>query len=203
MDKITHLKNIILISCLGFSVGGLAYADTEVTPAPSTNTTVIPTGNAEATISDPSLQTAIQSALNSFKDKVNVTVMNGVVNLSGQLDSDTDYEKVVTITESTPGVIDINVDNLSVKDSQSPLTDTFITAKVKGELLKSDIMGEDIPSWSVSVETKDGQVFLSGTIGSEQEKQSIINLIKGVKGVAKINDEIEVSGKPTAENTSL
>jgi hyperosmotically inducible protein len=39
------------------------------------------------------------------------------------------------------GVKDIKVDMLTVKESKQPLKDTYITAKVKGLLLRADILG--------------------------------------------------------------
>ena len=144
----------------------------------------------------------VQAILASYKDKVTVAAKSGVVYLSGQLDSDTDYEKVITLVESIQGVTEVNADNLTVKGSNQPLTDTYITAKVKGALLESDIMGKDIPSWSVKVETKDGQVYLSGTVATATEKQTILNVTKKVKGITKVNDQIEVSGGQATEETN-
>lgn len=199
MDRysLKALQIIKPIVITGVLVGaGVASATAEPT---ITNLT---TATTPVTLSDNQLQPMVQSILASYKDKVNVTVKAGVVYLAGKLDSDTDYEKVITLAESIQGVTDVNADNLTVKDSNQPLKDTYITAKVKGALLESDIMGKDIPSWSVKVETKDGQVYLSGTVATNTEKQTILNVAKKVKGITKINDQIEVSGGQSTEETN-
>lgn len=187
-----RLLNTTLVLLCGVVFGMLpAAVMADMTTAPST------TSVETAAPSDESLKPMVESTLAPYTDKVTVSVANGVVSLSGQLDSDTDYEKVVTLAEAIPGVTDVNADNLTVKDSTSPMNDTYITAKVKGALLESDIMGKDIPSWSVSVETKNGEVYLSGTVASEQERQTIVTIAKKVKGVTKVNDQMEISAATT------
>lgn len=211
MDRLIRLKATTILVCSGIAFSALATTNTtttEPTTTESTTTTTEPTttttttnGTTAVKLSDDAILTSVQSALASYKN-VNVTVTNGVVHLSGQLDSDTDYEKVVMLTESIQGIGEVNVDNLTVKDSKAPLQDTFITAKVKAALLQSNIMGKDVPAWSVSVETKDGKVYLSGTIASDQERQAILNVVKSVKGVTGVDDKMEVSGdsSTTTEN---
>ncbi|KTD22050.1 osmotically inducible protein Y [Legionella lansingensis] len=125
--------------------------------------------------------------------KIKMKVSNGIVYLSGQLDSKTDYEKVVTLVESTQGVKDVNVDDLSVKGSKQPLHDSYITAKVRGALIREDIMGRDILAWTLDIETKNGQVYLSGQVASVKEKALIMKVVKAVKGVQKINDKMTLS----------
>ena len=179
---------IAILACQGLTMSGISYAN-EAGDTVSTGTVT----TIDNTVDDKSLEAMTKTALASYAGKITVVVSQGVVHLSGQVDSNTDYERAVTLAQSIKGVDDVNVDNLTVKDSQNPLSDTYVTAKVKGALLKSDIMGKDIPAWSVSVETKDGQVYLSGTVSTDQEKQNIMNVVKTVKGVTKISDEIGVS----------
>jgi hyperosmotically inducible protein len=179
---------------------GNSNSSTPAIPASATTTTTTTTPGPN---DDAKLTTLVNSSLKDYAGKVMVTVTAGVVYLTGQLPSDTDYEKVITLTESVKGVSDVNVDKLTVKDSSSPLHDTYITAKAKGALIQADLMGADIPSWTVTVETKDGQVFLSGNMATEQEKQKVIETVKKVKGVIKVNDKITVGkGTPAAGTTA-
>lgn len=199
MDRLRLKATTILI------LGGLAFsplvsanavlADTTTT-TPSTTTE----GTATVKTSDADFKHAVEAALTQYPD-VKVTVTNGIVYLDGQLASDTDYEKVVMLTESVDGIGDVNADNLTVKDSRAPLTDTYITAKVKAAILKSDIMGRDIPSWSVSIETRDGQVILSGEVASAQQKQAIMTVVNSVKGVKGIDDQLTLSGDASLTET--
>ncbi|KTC64883.1 osmotically inducible protein Y (plasmid) [Legionella adelaidensis] len=187
MDKCIKLKAVALLICSGLA--GSAIADNNA----SMNNNRTASATTQTTQrSDAAITSEVNRALTDYAGKVKVSVKGAVVYLTGQLPSDTDYDKVITAAESVQGVSDINVDQLTVKDSSQPLYDTYITAKVKGALIQNDIMGKDIPAWSISVETKDGQVFLSGKIATQQEKQNIMNVVKSVKGVTKVNDQIVI-----------
>lgn len=183
-----QLKTIALLisSGLMFTVPGFAQ-DTPTAPDEASSVTVEATAQDDAAI-----ETAIKNVLSSVSN-VAVSVQNGVAYLSGELNSETDYESVVTLAQATPGVKEVNADKLTVKDSQSPLADTLITAKVKGAILKSDLLGKDIPTWSVHVETKDGIVYLSGEIPTLEEKQNILEVVKSVKGITDIKDALVVT----------
>jgi hyperosmotically inducible periplasmic protein len=191
MKKSLPLKAIAAFITSAALVSAQAYADdSATTPAktvqlPATTTNVVATDNA--------IKATIQSALPDNLQQVKISVNNGIVTLAGQLNSNTDYEHVVTIAQSTHGVSDVNVENLTVKDSQNPLSDTLITAKIKGAILKADILGKDIPTWSVHVETKNGNVYLSGTLATPAEKQNVLDVVKSVPGVGKINDGLLVT----------
>ncbi|VEG90910.1 BON domain-containing protein [Legionella spiritensis] len=208
MDRLKTYSILLVSGCMSF--GMLAHADNyNNTPsqngapaAVQTDTTTpgTPATQTTSSASDTAILQSLQAALAHFKDKVNVTVTDGIASLSGKVDSDTDYEKIITLTESTPGIKDVNVDNLTVKDSQQPLKDTYITAKIKGALIKADIMDKDLPAWTLSVETKDGVVYLSGDVASAQQKQSILNLVNGVQGVSGVKDRMVIASSDAAAN---
>ncbi|WED43078.1 BON domain-containing protein [Legionella cardiaca] len=199
MDRLFRLKaaTILLSSSLAF--GAFANVNS-ITATPSTDPAqAIDPDSIQ--VSDQSLLSSVRTALSAYKNKVYISVDNGIIYLAGQLDSDTDYERVINLTQATPGVGEVNVDKLAVKDSQQPLKDSFLTAKIKAALMQADLMGKDLPSWSISVETKDGQVFLSGQVASNKEKQAIMEVVKSVKGVNKISDKIDVSANPAEANS--
>ena len=62
---------------------------------------------------------------------------------------------------------------------------------------KKTIVRKDIPAWSVHVETRNGHVYLSGTVMSESEKQHIVTIVESVKGVSKVVDEMRIAPKTT------
>ncbi len=192
MDNFLKLKAIAILVCSG--IAGNVVADTTTTnSATSTSSTVSVEQGTK--LSDETINSNVNSALSDYSGKISITVKSGVVYLAGELPSDTDYDKIITTAESSKGVSDVNVDKLTVKDSASPLSDTYITAKVKGALIQSELLGENIPSWPIHVETKDGQVYLSGTIATQQEKQNVLTIVKAVSGVKAVNDKIEVAVK--------
>lgn len=202
--------NIILSS--GLAISGLSYAGTNPDTNPPQNAGNTPgttqTNGAQTpntvqnqgmqTVPDEQLKPLLDSALKDYTGKVQIQVINGVVSLSGQLESDTDYEKAITLVKSVKGVYDVNADNLTVKDSTHPLKDTYITAKVKGSLIQKDLFDTDIPSWSIGVETKDGKVFLSGKATTDVEKQQILQVVQSVNGVTAVDDQIVVTAEPAS-----
>jgi hyperosmotically inducible protein len=70
-------------------------------------------------------------------------------------------------------------------------SDTWITTKVKAEFATTK--GVDVTD--VSVDTKAGVVMLTGTVGSEAERQMAITSAKSVKGVKAVEAGKLVVGK--------
>jgi len=62
--------------------------------------------------------------------------------------------------------------------------DSVITAKVKGELLKS--LGAK--SLNVDVETDGGRVLLSGFVDNDAQRRKIVELASAVSGVVGVKD---------------
>ena len=70
------------------------------------------------------------------------------------------------------------------------LSDAEITAKVKTALFDNG----GIDSANVSVETRDGTVYLSGTLASENAVETAGQLAEGVEGVNDVENDIVVAG---------
>lgn len=68
-------------------------------------------------------------------------------------------------------------------ESQEPVSDTWITTKVKADLLTT----KNVPGTEVKVETVNGVVTLSGTVDSKAEHDRAISVAKGIKGVKDVN----------------
>jgi hyperosmotically inducible protein len=72
--------------------------------------------------------------------------------------------------------------------SNQPVSDSYITTKVKAELAKdSATKAKDI-----KVTTTDGVVVLSGTVRSEAEKQMAEQDARNIKGVAEVRNQLSV-----------
>lgn len=67
-------------------------------------------------------------------------------------------------------------------DSSQPGTDTWITTKVKADLLASG----KTPGTDISVETKNGVVWLSGHVATKDQKDRAITEARGIEGVKKV-----------------
>jgi hyperosmotically inducible protein len=68
-------------------------------------------------------------------------------------------------------------------DSNEPVTDTWITTKVKADLLASS----NVPGTEIKVETVNGVVSLSGAVATQAEKDKAVNTAKGIKGVTRVD----------------
>lgn len=192
MKHLRHAKILALILSSTVLCTTQSFADATSVQQNQTLVTQATPTQTITTVSDSTLIAAVKTVLGNYASKITVTATAGNIHLAGQLDSDTDYEKVVTLAESIQGVQDVDASQLTVKQSQSPLQDTYLTAKAKGAILKSDILGKNIPSWSIGVETKNGKVYLSGKVSNLTQKQKIINIVQSLKGVVQVVDEMQV-----------
>jgi hyperosmotically inducible protein len=124
---------------------------------------------------------------------IKVKTEDHTVSLSGQVDSDRQFERAVSLAGSVNGVDDILTDNLTVKASKSPIADTLITAKVKGVYLKSKLFKSTIPSrWPVKIETKNNVVFLTGTVTKPSTRKKLVNIAQHVSGVKEVKSSITI-----------
>jgi len=73
-------------------------------------------------------------------------------------------------------------DEMPAKSDQ-PVTDTWITTKVKTELATTD----GVKSTDISVTTKDGVVALIGVLGTDAAVEKAVAAAKSVKGVKKVD----------------
>jgi len=78
------------------------------------------------------------------------------------------------------------------QESEQPGSDTWITTKVKAELLAA----KDISGMDIKVETVNGVVSLSGVVDTQAESDHAIAVARGIKGVSRVdNSALVVRGK--------
>ena len=82
---------------------------------------------------------------------------------------------VFATDSATPQVPDNN--------SEQPVTDTWITTKVKAELATT----EGVKSTDISVTTVDGVVTLTGMLASETGREKAVAAAKSIKGVKRVD----------------
>ena len=78
-------------------------------------------------------------------------------------------------------------DDTSMKSDQ-PVSDSYITTKVKAELAKDSTT----KARHIHVTTKDGTVMLKGIVGSDMEKQKAEQDAGGIKGVAHVENDLTI-----------
>jgi hyperosmotically inducible protein len=180
--KILFNRSMLILSLLA----------TMVTPAISN------ASQAGNTVSDTVITSKIKSGLaaNNVTHALNISVNtnNGHVQLSGAANSDTEAATAVQIAESTKNVIDVDASNLSVTGSDQPLTDTYITAKVKGIFIKNNLMSDkpNVPITRIKVETQQGVVYLSGTVKRPSQIKQAVRLAKSIDGVTNVVQTLRI-----------
>ena len=73
--------------------------------------------------------------------------------------------------------------NAADQKSEQPVSDTWITTKVKADLATT----EGVTSTEISVETTDGIVTLIGVLVSQTAVEKAIAVAKGIKGVTSVD----------------
>ena len=79
----------------------------------------------------------------------------------------------------------------SATKSDQPVTDSYITTKVKAELTKDSTT----KARHIHVTTKDGVVMLKGNVNSDAEKQKAEQDAMIVKGVSHVENDLTVTAQ--------
>ena len=145
-------------------------------------------GKAETTL-------LLNGNLNSFD--INTDVKNGVITLTGKVESDVDKALAEELLENLDGVSRIDNQltvmadkngNRSDKDN-SALKDAKIATVVKTRLLfESEVSGT-----SIDVDAENGVVTLQGEVDSDAEKDLAVAIAKNTDDVTKVVDKLQVA----------
>ncbi len=142
--------------------------------------------------------------LNPFD--IHVEVYNGVVTLSGKVDSSVEKDLAVEIARGVKGVREVH-DELAIQSAANAppaeqtdffqmVKDATITAKVKSRLL----WNRNIEGLHIDVDTNRGVVTLSGGIESAIKRDLAVQIAKNTSGVRKVVDRLQVTGKEQASS---
>jgi len=122
-----------------------------------------------------------------FND-LDVTVTDGIVTLSGDVKNILAKERATTLAETVKGVRAV-VNQVEVEPVED-LKPNKLVANVKAALL-DDPAAE---SYEVTVDAeKGGHVILNGAVDSWQEKRLCAQVVKGVRGVTSVQNDISIS----------
>ena len=160
-------------------------------------TTLAAAGNDEAR--DTTLTERVKAALASDSAlagrDIEVETRDGVVQLSGFVDSEDTRTAVLMRARSVKGVQEVRND-LSLRDdtrpANRPVADTAIAAKVKDRLQGADLGSES----EVNVEVSKGVVQLSGFVSTPQEKARAGDVASSVAGVRDVENQIALTQEP-------
>jgi hyperosmotically inducible protein len=122
--------------------------------------------------------------------QIQVETRNGVVQLSGFVDSVLAQEAALKTARSVPGVREVRND-LDLRENERSASqaakDGVIEAKVKAEIAKDEGLAS---ADDVNVEVDGGIVQLSGFVPSLEEKNRARDIASGVRGVRDVRNNI-------------
>ncbi|GEM_PF-1447559 len=177
MKVVSLLKAVLFTGFIMYSVQ--LFADTPLSD--------------DAITSKVKMKIAEDPLLKHSQLNVNVSTDHQVVTYSGVVNSESEASTLVELAESTVDVKDVNTTDLKVKGSKQLLSDTYITAKVKGKFINEKLFGDkDISAWDIKVETNNGVVYLTGTTDSKTQVENAVKLAKAISGVKEVKFRIIV-----------
>jgi len=179
--------SFFISSCGWIAVGGGIYEGYKVGSDPRSVGTQIDDATITAKIKLKLLEDPITKAR-----KIDVDTVNGVVTLTGVVESEKEIKRAIEIAKSVKGVRKV-VNNLKVgkRGIGTYLSDKEITMKIKLKLIEDP----DLKAFSIDVDTVNGVVTLTGVVESEYQKRKAIEHAKSVPGVIKVIDNLQIKTK--------
>ncbi|MBC7633589.1 BON domain-containing protein [Aeromicrobium sp.] len=130
--------------------------------------------------------------------QIGVSVLDGVVTLSGEVDT---YAERVDAKDAALRVAGVQVvaDDLLIRDVvRNEHTDTDIAVSIRNVIGWS----ADVPQGAVDVEVLDHVVVLTGEVDWDYQRRAAENLVRGLAGVLRVENRIDLSPRVSASNTA-
>jgi osmotically-inducible protein OsmY len=184
------------LSSIALGVEGIKAVDNQINVVShSTNTQSNPMSGFGDAIDDATITATIKSKLlwSRYTEgfKTTVATKSGRVSLTGTAESTAAKDLAGRLAVNTRGVVSVNnalvvsqekKSSAVVADTESMISDSWITTKVKSTLLySSNVSGSD-----VDVKTQSGVVTLTGVLSSGAEKALAVELTENVRGVKRV-----------------
>ena len=173
------LSALLLQGCVAAAVVGVAGVATKTTTDPRTVGTQVDDSTLEARVSN-----AI-SKDKQLKDEARIvaTAYQGKVLLTGQAPTPDMAARAKQIAVGVDGATEVYNEIRTGKPVTmgTASTDTWITTKVRSQLLTSD----SVKSSNVKVTTENGEVFLLGLV-TQEEGKSAAGIAAGISGVKHV-----------------
>lgn len=182
------IRNVLIAAGLtaGFGMTNVYAADEAVAPQPHSD-------GVGAAIADTAITAKVKSKVmgeDSLKQsEIHVKTTNGVVTLDGSVSSSNAKDLAETLSKSIEGVKSVDNQlkvpgaNKTVAKTKQTASDSWITTKVKSELLADSVSkGLDI-----KVETTHGVVVLTGILATEDAIKHVKDVAAKVEGVKSVD----------------
>ena len=140
---------------------------------------------------------------------INVTTTNGVVTLSGRVDSEQAKQQAVTIARGTEGVARVD-DRLAVQpdgavattgtvrgDTPRTLGEKVDDARITSTIQSKYFLDDLVKGRRINVDTRQGIVTLRGDVSNESERSQALLLARNTDGVQRVEDNLTVNPSVT------
>jgi hyperosmotically inducible protein len=158
-----------------------------------------------ACTTDPGITTRVKAKLMADETvrspEIEVQTQDGVVTLTGNIDSREAKDTALRLARETRGVVDV-VDMIAVKtasntgDAPAPgrtlgehIDDAGITLRVKARLLDDP----EVKGSAIDVDTREGVVFLTGSVRNTSERDTAIRIARETQGVRDVQANLAIS----------
>lgn len=135
--------------------------------------------------------------------EINVDTQEGVVTLTGNVDTEDAKQRAIQLARETEGVKDVQ-DMISVqmaggggdapdmdRSAEVAVDDAGITMKVKTNLLADELA----KGLGIDVDTRGGVVYLTGKVNSEEQKEAVVRVARATEGVKDVQPNLTVEVK--------
>lgn len=150
---------------------------------------------AAKTLDDKTITNRVKKLLVQENDipnfKIQVNTKNGVVYLSGSVDTRLQENRIIELAASIEDVIDVDTKNLNVVSSSEFLADSLITAKAKGRIKYLSLNKHISEGYNLHVETTNKVVHIFGDVKDKKDIETIKKVISDIVSVEKINMNIK------------
>jgi hyperosmotically inducible periplasmic protein len=153
---------------------------------------------------------------NDIKSRnLSVSTRNGVVTLTGEVETEAERQQAVTLARNTDGVQSVN-DELRLQPSapagdvtgdpdrtpppadsrpggvMAAVDDTWITTKIQSRYF----LDQSVKGRNINVDTRGGVVTLSGTVESDTERRLAETIAAETEGVSRVENQLRVGPSP-------
>jgi hyperosmotically inducible protein len=145
--------------------------------------------------SDTAITAKIKAKLALESDiplNISVSTANGVVTLSGTVDTGLQANRIIDIAAGVEGVKDINDSQLHVTNSEHFFSDAAITTKAKFKIMELSDKGQIEGTTNLHVETTNGDIHVFGTVTQKADISTIKQALSAIEGVKSVKTNIEV-----------
>lgn len=143
-------------------------------------------GKAEATL-------LFNGNLNSFK--INTDVNDGVVILTGKVDSSVDKDLAEELIIGIKGVtkVDNRLSVVEKPEKKSAIKTSFVDKKIATVVTSRYLFDSDLSAVDIDVDVDEGHVVLSGEVDSDAAKDLAEQIAKNASGVKSVINRLEVA----------